>query len=67
MTGCDLNDITNAVLQGSGLILRKFQDPKHLIRAMHVLNNVCKAAEPLTQGHQFWRLSMEVKQTSNFW
>ncbi|XP_030028352.1 pyruvate kinase [Manduca sexta] len=65
ISGCDLNDITNAVLQGAGFVLRSYYDPSNLIKTMKILDSVCRCVEPLSTDNDFMRISMEFKMPVN--
>nr|XP_021208975.2 pyruvate kinase isoform X3 [Bombyx mori] len=61
ISNCDLNDITNAVLQGAGFVLKNYKDPTNLVKTINILDSVCRAVEPLSKTNDFWRLSNEFK------
>ncbi|CAH0605875.1 unnamed protein product [Chrysodeixis includens] len=65
LSGCVLNDITNIVQHKAGFAMRKCTDPKQLIKAMQVLNSICKVVEPLVDDIHFWRKSYEYKMPLN--
>ncbi|XP_021188210.3 uncharacterized protein LOC110374703 [Helicoverpa armigera] len=59
---CDINDITNAVLESSGFVLRSFKDPGNMVKALRTLSDICLIVEPLTRyDTTFMRLAMEYK------
>ncbi|XP_075971966.1 uncharacterized protein LOC142973828 [Anticarsia gemmatalis] len=58
----DLNDITNTVLQGSGFMLRMYNDSQNIGLALGLLNEICGNVEPgLIDSAEFWRVFEELR------
>ncbi|XP_063824332.1 pyruvate kinase-like isoform X1 [Ostrinia nubilalis] len=58
----ELNDVTNAVMQGAGFVLKSYADATSLLDSMNHLNSVCKLVETMTQQDEmsFWRLCLDL-------
>ncbi|XP_049870333.1 uncharacterized protein LOC126369812 [Pectinophora gossypiella] len=56
VSACDISDITNAISQGAGLILRNYTEASNAVRAVKILDSVCKSIESAERGiDEFWR------------
>lgn len=58
--GCEISDITNGVIQGTGFILRHFGEPINILNAFNFIDNVCKEVERTVLPQEFLRLIDEV-------
>lgn len=56
-TGCEITDITNAILQGAGFVLRSFKDPLNVTKAMQILDETSKMIESMTITSDFRRMT----------
>lgn len=61
LTASDLSDITNAVIQGAGFLIRDYKETSYVQQAIKILDSVCRTVETLAKEDEFERLLDEVK------